>query len=87
MGSFFAHNRNWRLSGIGECCRLYGRVVIGDYVIMGRECFIYTYNHETSRIDIPMQEQGCFNQFFSLIFLKSVFLNKNKRTGKGAGIE
>ncbi len=45
-------------SGIGECCRLYGRVVIGDYVMMGRECFIYTYNHETSRTDIPMQEQG-----------------------------
>lgn len=45
-------------SGIGENCRLYGRVVIGDYVMMGRECFIYTYNHETSRTDIPMQEQG-----------------------------
>ena len=43
-------------SGFGECCRLYGRVVIGDYVMMGRECFIYTYNHETSRTDIPMQE-------------------------------
>lgn len=26
--------------------------------MMGRECFIYTYNHETSRTDIPMQEQG-----------------------------
>ena len=45
-------------SGIGDNCILYGRVVIGDYVMMGRECFIYTYNHETSRTDIPMQEQG-----------------------------
>lgn len=45
-------------SGIGENCRLYGRVIIGDYVMMGRECYIYTYNHETSRTDIPMQEQG-----------------------------
>lgn len=45
-------------SGIGENCRLYGRVIIGDYVMMGRECFIYTYNHETSRTDIPMQKQG-----------------------------
>lgn len=44
-------------SGIGENCRLYGRVVIGDYVMMGRECFIYTYNHETLRTDIPMQKQ------------------------------
>ena len=31
---------------------------IGDYVMMGRECFIYTYNHETLRTDIPMQKQG-----------------------------
>ena len=38
-------------SGIGENSRLYGRVVIGDYVMMGRECFIYTYNHETLRTD------------------------------------
>lgn len=45
-------------SGIGENCRLYGRVIIGNHVMMGRECFIYTYNHETSRTDIPMQEQG-----------------------------
>lgn len=45
-------------SGIGENCRLYGRVVIGNYVMMGRECFIYTYNHETLRTDIPMQKQG-----------------------------
>lgn len=26
--------------------------------MMGRESFIYTYNHETLRTDIPMQEQG-----------------------------
>ena len=45
-------------SGIGENSRLYGKVVLGDYVMMGRECFIYTYNHETSRTDIPMQRQG-----------------------------
>lgn len=45
-------------SGIGENSRLYGRVIIGDYVMMGRECYIYTYNHQTSRTDIPMQDQG-----------------------------
>ncbi|MDI9242498.1 CatB-related O-acetyltransferase [Ruminococcus sp. YH-rum2234] len=45
-------------SGIGEKSRLYGRVIIGDYVMMGRECYIYTYNHETLRTDIPMQKQG-----------------------------
>lgn len=57
-GAHFAHTTEiGDYSGIGENSRLYGRVIIGDYVMMGRECFIYTYNHETSRTDIPMQNQ------------------------------
>lgn len=58
-GAHFTHTTEiGNFSGIGENCRLYGRVIIGNYVMMGRECFIYTYNHETSRTDIPMQDQG-----------------------------
>ena len=58
-GAHFSHSTEiGDYSGIGENCRLYGRVIIGNYVMMGRECFIYTYNHETSRTDIPMQHQG-----------------------------
>lgn len=45
-------------SGIGVNCKLYGKVKIGDNVMMGPECYIYSYNHNTERIDIPMNQQG-----------------------------
>lgn len=45
-------------SGIGEGSRLYGRVVIGDDVMMGPHCWIYTQNHEYRYIDKPMRVQG-----------------------------
>lgn len=45
-------------SGVGINCKLYGKVVIGKYVNMGPEVYIYTSNHGHDRVDIPMQEQG-----------------------------
>lgn len=49
-------------SGIGVNCELYavngGEIIIGDYVMMGPECVIYTSSHTHSRTDIPMQKQG-----------------------------
>ncbi|NLK11099.1 MAG: maltose O-acetyltransferase [Staphylococcus equorum] len=33
-------------------------VVIGENVMMGPYCYIYTTNHAFDRIDIPMIEQG-----------------------------
>ena len=45
-------------SGIGENSFVQPRVSIGKNVMMGPECFIYTKNHETSRVDIPMINQG-----------------------------
>ena len=45
-------------SGIGANSRLYGQVTIGDDVMMGPECYIYAYNHNTQRTDIPMNRQG-----------------------------
>lgn len=35
-----------------------GKVTIGDGVMIGPECFIYTLNHNISRTDIPMFKQG-----------------------------
>ena len=32
-------------SGIGEKCEIFGRCIIGNYVLMGPECVIYTINH------------------------------------------
>lgn len=45
-------------SGIGRKSRICGKCIIGDYVVMGPEVYIYTVNHETSRIDIPIKLQG-----------------------------
>ena len=38
-------------SGIGEGSRLYGKVLIGDDVMMGPQCWIYTQNHEFRYLD------------------------------------
>lgn len=45
-------------SGIGVNCKLQGPVEIGENVMIGPECLFYTVNHEHSRLDIPMNEQG-----------------------------
>lgn len=45
-------------SGIGVNAHLYGKVVIGDNVMMAPECLIYVRNHCFERTDIPMCKQG-----------------------------
>ncbi|MEC6747651.1 DapH/DapD/GlmU-related protein [Marinilactibacillus sp. XAAS-LB27] len=45
-------------SGIGVDCKLYGKVIIGDNVMMGPEVIIYTSNHNFKDTTIPMNLQG-----------------------------
>ncbi len=45
-------------SGIGVNCIVGGGCIIGKNVMMGPECVFITRNHEFSRTDIPMCEQG-----------------------------
>lgn len=45
-------------SGIGINAFMDSGVTIGDNVMMGPECIIYTRNHEFSLVDIPMIKQG-----------------------------
>ena len=45
-------------SGIGRGSVLYGPVTIGNDVMMGPQCFIYTQNHEYRFLDKPMRLQG-----------------------------
>lgn len=45
-------------SGVGINAVIHGKVTIGEDVMMGPECVIYTTNHSFSRIDIPMNMQG-----------------------------
>lgn len=46
-------------SGLGINCHIQeGNVSIGNNVLMGSDVLIYTTNHETARIDIPICLQG-----------------------------
>ena len=44
-------------SGIGINCEIAPQVTIGNDVMMGPECMIYTSNHGMERTDIPMWQQ------------------------------
>lgn len=45
-------------SGIGVRCEVYGKVTIGDDVIMGPDVVIYTINHGFRSADKKISEQG-----------------------------
>lgn len=45
-------------SGIGIDSYIQGEVHIGDYVMMGPECNIWTINHCCDRTDVPICKQG-----------------------------
>lgn len=45
-------------SGIGIRASISGAVTIGDHVMMGSDCVIYSRNHAFDRVDIPMMQQG-----------------------------
>lgn len=45
-------------SGIGVNCVVSGETYIGNNVMMGPDCIMYSYSHAHNRLDIPMTEQG-----------------------------
>ena len=45
-------------SGIGVNCTIPDGSIIGDNVMMGPNCYIHERNHDFSRTDIPMIQQG-----------------------------
>ena len=45
-------------SELGTRCMIQSNVEIGNNVIMGPDVKIYTRNHRTERLDIPIQKQG-----------------------------
>jgi len=59
--AFFHSGRGIKIgnhSSIGEKCKLYGTITLGNDVMMGEEVIMMTINHKFSRIDIPMDQQG-----------------------------
>ena len=58
-GASFSHRcQIGERTGIGRNSKLYGPVFIGNDVMMGPECWIYTQNHEYRSLEKPMREQG-----------------------------
>lgn len=49
-------------SGIGICARIHGECIIGNDVMMGPNCTIYTRNHQFCNLEIPMNRQGFTNE-------------------------
>lgn len=45
-------------SGIGAFSDIPSDVVIGEHVMMGQECLMFTQNHKTSDITVSMDTQG-----------------------------
>lgn len=45
-------------SGVGINALIQGETHIGDFVMMGPDCCIFTFNHETSQTSVPMCKQG-----------------------------
>lgn len=57
----FASGRNIEMgdnSGIGANTQIPSDTIIGKNVMLSRRCFILDRNHEFSRIDIPINNQG-----------------------------
>ncbi len=45
-------------SELGTRCMVQANVTLGDHVIMGPDVKIYSRNHKSDRLDIPIQKQG-----------------------------
>ncbi|KAA2370822.1 acyltransferase [Alistipes shahii] len=59
----FASGRNIEIgdeSGIGANTSIPGNTIIGNHVILSRNCFILDKNHIFERTDIPLNDQGCY---------------------------
>lgn len=60
-------------SGVGINANLHGPVRIGEDVMMGPDCIIYTSNHEFSDTAIPMNKQG-FSEIREVVIGNDVWI-------------
>ncbi|MGN0179753.1 MAG: acyltransferase [Monoglobaceae bacterium] len=72
-------------SGIGKDSVIGGFTEIGENVMMGEACFIYTRNHRFDRTDIPMCEQG-FDEYKPVIISDDVWIGARVTILPGATI-
>jgi len=63
-------------SGIGVDCTVPGNIEIGNDVMMGPNCYIFSSNHAFDRIDIPMIQQG-YNEEKKTIIEDDVWIGRS----------
>lgn len=63
-------------SGVGDRARIARGVTIGNHVMIGKDLKIFTINHKTDRIDIPMRLQG-FTEISPLTIGNDVWICDN----------
>jgi len=96
-GAFFGSGRDIEIgdnSGLGLNCRVTGPLKIGNDVMIGPDVMIFTQNHETSRLDIPMRLQTAPKKPVTIeddvwiaarvIILPGVTIHKGAIVGAGA---
>ena len=69
-GAYFAGGAEVELgdnSGLGSYCDIPYNTKIGDYVMMGPNCKIFSANHRFDRTDIPMGLQGSGEKLITVI--------------------
>lgn len=60
-GAFFGNGKNLIIghnSGLGINSTVPNDIIIGENVMMGPNCYIFSNNHDFSKVDIPMCQQG-----------------------------
>lgn len=62
-------------SAIGIGCELDGPVLIGKNVMMGPETVIYTRNHKSDDLDVPMIDQG-YEEYKPVIIEDDVWIGR-----------
>lgn len=63
-------------SGVGARSMLVGDIRIGNNVMMGTDCRMYTRNHAFDRLDVPMNQQG-FTEVRPIIIEDDVWIGSN----------
>lgn len=84
----FGSGRNIEIgdgSGLGENCSIPSNTIIGKNVMMGKNVLILTRNHDFSRTDIPMCQQG-FTESKQTVFEDDCWIGHNVQFTPGRHI-